>query len=598
MACPLFLPLFLFVACSLLLAGVGRDHKRTGIATPVGVADNLTQTLDSSARGGDVTSLLQDTVSVESRRLLELDASLANVSATASPTDAPVDRSEALEVWASSKDNSTGVTEPLTDGQLEPQTSDEQQDKGVNEQLPGVNESAHASHDEFPETRVVWNATSAQQLPVSPSRRTASDWNATAQVLESRPIASPSGVDAPSITQQGIPEEWPSASRNKMLLIVRMTEVLAMAVAASGMLVYGAARASVPMDQDGLARSDAQVNAQVPDMFPPAALDAEAFDGSPLPEDVHSLLAMALIQDARLADRGAGNLQLRSLQIKADVALLVILILGKVAMLVEVWALAAPHVLLDDGLAPASLGTTVEDTQTNSYLGPKECSAFGLLQVGVFILMASFWALTCIGQIRMCLHTFWALIVVTPTVASMADSLLPKGPAPGYRTAVDRGAAPRLWLLVGLSPMLKATIASLLLLPWLGTICFLLWLGCRWLATGDFSCLGLRLLALELLLHLWGLGFSLLVPERSKREFRQVQVPLERPSIALATQTRRPSKQHGFQWSELLWAALGLLCTFQCLAFLQRTALLKVAAGPGMATPLCGCILRLANVVS
>jgi len=277
---------------------------------------------------------------------------------------------------------------------------------------------------------------------------------------------------------------------------------------------------------------------------------------------------------------------------------LVILILGKVAMLVEVWALVAPHVLLGNGFTLASSGTNPEIAQTKSYHGPKECSALGLLQAGLFTLIASFWALTCTGQIRMCLHTFWALIVVTPTVASMADSLAWKGPAPSYGTTADKGAAPRSRLLVGLSPALKATIASVLLLPWLGTSCFLMWLGCRWLAAGEFACLVLRLLALEVLLHLWGLGFSLLVPERSKREFRQVQVPSEQPSVALATRTPRPSKQHGFPWPGLLWAALGVLCTLHCLVSLQRAALLEATAGPAMATPLRGCILRIASVIS
>merc|ERR1719336_3421495 len=175
----------------------------------------------------------------------------------------------------------------------------------------------------------------------------------------------------------------------------------------------------------------------------------------------------------------------------------------------------------------------------------------------------------------------------------MADSLAWKGPAPSHRTAADKGAAPRLRLLVGLSPALKATIASVLLLPWLGTSCFLLVLGCRWLAAGDFACLVLRLMALEFLLHVWGLGFSLLVPERSKCEFRQVQVPSERPSVALTTGTPPPSKQHGFPWPGIFWAALGIFCMIRCLVSLQRTALLEATAGPAMATPLRGCILRL-----
>jgi len=593
MACPLFLPLLVLLACCLLFAGVGSNNKRIGIATPASSVDNGTLTLASYDGGGrntihtsgDITSLLQDTLTLDLPRLSDPSASLPTESTTASPAD--------------TLDTSTGETEPLTDGQPEPQAMDEQLNS-LDEASRGVDDTTERPYDQFQETPsagIQGVNDSAQPVDDQFQETPSAGRNATSNLPGSQLTTRPTGTDESSIVQQSSAEEWPLANRNKVLLIVRMTEVLAMAIAVSGLLVYGTARASMQMDhsRDMQARAPAE---GVPDMFPPAAVDAEAFSGSPLPEDVHSLLAMALIQDARLADRGAGNLQLRSLQIKADVALLVILILGKVAMLVEVWALVVPHALLDNGLALVSSGINPEMSQTKSYLGPKECSAFGLSQVGFFLLIASFWALTCIGQIRMCWHTFWALIVVTPTAASMADSLAWKGPAPGYRTAADNGVAPRLRLLVGLSPALKATIASVLLLPWLGTSCLLLWLGCRWLAAGDFACLVLRLLALEFLLHLWGLGFSLFVPERSKREFRQVQVPSDRPSVALATRTPQSSKQHGFPWSGFVWAALGLLGTLHCLVSLQRTALLEATTGPAMATPLRGCILRLASVVS
>merc|ERR1719326_1684700 len=80
-------------------------------------------------------------------------------------------------------------------------------------------------------------------------------------------------------------------------------------------------------------------------------------------------------------------------------------------------------------------------------------------------------------------------------------------------------------VLVGLTPTVKGMICTFVIMPWLTNTCFLLWLGCRWLAaTNDYGNLISNAVALEFILYLKDLVYSGLVSERNKRELEKTKI--------------------------------------------------------------------------
>jgi len=139
-------------------------------------------------------------------------------------------------------------------------------------------------------------------------------------------------------------------------------------------------------------------------------------------------------------------------------------------------------------------------------------------ELGFYMLVLFVWSLTCIAQIKKAVEYFVTLVVATPTVPSM-DKMLAHTAVPDSED--DGGDL----VIVGITPLLKALLASLILAPWLLITGFLLWLGSRWLAaTNDFGNLVSNAVALEFILAFKDLAYIALVPERSKRDLKNTQV--------------------------------------------------------------------------
>jgi len=175
---------------------------------------------------------------------------------------------------------------------------------------------------------------------------------------------------------------------------------------------------------------------------------------------------------------------------------------------------------------------------------------FSQLKFLVFILLI--WSVTCIAQISRCVRFMWNFLVMLPTVPSMMDAIVrPSKVQPRAR-----------WTIVGLTVAAKLAMLFFIFLPWLGSTCFLCWLGCRWLAaTNDFGNLLSNAMALEFILQFKSLMYFAVVSERTKRDVQCTR-------FAPPAQTEKAS-YFGY-FNTLVWGAISVAWVYVYIFHLQR----------------------------
>lgn len=143
-------------------------------------------------------------------------------------------------------------------------------------------------------------------------------------------------------------------------------------------------------------------------------------------------------------------------------------------------------------------------------------------QTPFFLCVILIWSLTCIADVRNCISTFRSLILNTKTIDSMKDALQDADPDVANDDPENK------WVVDGLTYDVKMVITFVVLLPRMFLVCFLMWLGCRFLAaTNDMGEMVLNAVALEFVLLVKDLLYTTVVPDRNKREVEKIQV---RPS--------------------------------------------------------------------
>jgi len=143
-------------------------------------------------------------------------------------------------------------------------------------------------------------------------------------------------------------------------------------------------------------------------------------------------------------------------------------------------------------------------------------------QTPFFLCVLLIWSLTCIMDVRLTISSFRSLILNTKTVSNMKHALEDLDPDIPDDDPENR------WVVDGLTCTVKLMITFLILVPRLLLVCFLLWLGCRFLAaTNDFGEMVLNAVALEFVLLIKNLLYTTVVPDRNKREIEKISV---RPS--------------------------------------------------------------------
>jgi len=134
-------------------------------------------------------------------------------------------------------------------------------------------------------------------------------------------------------------------------------------------------------------------------------------------------------------------------------------------------------------------------------------------QIHFFFVVLLLWTLICLQELKMCIYMFESLIVRTPNIASMRDSL--------EFEEDDHDSK----IVAGLTLGVKLFLCFMVFLPRIAVDVYLLWLGCRWLlATNNFSELVLNSVALEFVLQLKELVYVALVPDRNKRDCESTKI--------------------------------------------------------------------------
>lgn len=124
------------------------------------------------------------------------------------------------------------------------------------------------------------------------------------------------------------------------------------------------------------------------------------------------------------------------------------------------------------------------------------------------------WSFIVISDIRKVITLGVCLLIRTPTIESMRDSIRPIGDEANQEVLIS-----------GLTWIVKAVLAALLFLPRLLVDVVLLWLGCRLLtATLNFTELLLDAVGLEFVLRINGILFEAMVPRRNKAETARTRV--------------------------------------------------------------------------
>lgn len=166
------------------------------------------------------------------------------------------------------------------------------------------------------------------------------------------------------------------------------------------------------------------------------------------------------------------------------------------------------------------------------------------------------WSITCMANLKNCIETFLSLIVQSVTLDSMKDSLLPWQQAaeveddPSEDSKDKSDGKPSVMVITGLTPLVKAFLALNVFIPEFLTTCYILWLGCRWLAaTNDFGNVVSNAVALEFVLQLKYLLFQALASPRNKRELLYT---------GISPPWRKESAGYFIYFNTLIWFALAV----------------------------------------
>jgi len=131
-----------------------------------------------------------------------------------------------------------------------------------------------------------------------------------------------------------------------------------------------------------------------------------------------------------------------------------------------------------------------------------------------FLCIMLTWSLVCLGELRHSLCIGYSMVVLTPTIASMADSLQ-ETPEDGDEAVIVEGLTMPVKILLCLFVFLPRCLVSMVLL----------WLGSRWLtATSGFSNVMQNAVALEFILLLKDLLYKVMAPGHNKIETRNTLI--------------------------------------------------------------------------
>jgi len=332
----------------------------------------------------------------------------------------------------------------------------------------------------------------------------------------------------------------------------------------------------------------------------------------PLEEDAYRLAMVLLVCDGQFLANNQGASLLRVTRIIGHVGLLAATIVIQLVLLSQIKFLVTPQAVTTIRTAydeyELKMCGSVENHTTLTINGKHRCKPqyfqpdvfMGLddelkadvcnipfSQLRFFKLVLLIRSLTCIGQMKMCIETFAAIMVATPTCESSVDSVISYEEAEHEQSLsrqVSDGSAPDAAMygrlaregsandgqqsgekvITGLTVPMKAIIFCTILLPWFVISCNLLSQGSRWLAaTNDFGDLILNAVGLEFVLLLKDLVYHTIVTERNKRELRKTLVhPL----------VKKETASYLVFLGGFVWGALAVLWVY-CYIFHLQTVL-------------------------
>lgn len=283
-----------------------------------------------------------------------------------------------------------------------------------------------------------------------------------------------------------------------------------------------------------------------------APIPEEAFD-----EDMFGMMVVALIRDFFYMSIGKGTLSSRLARFGTTFGLLGICIGTQVFLLVKITDFVSARAVhdiriaydeyevhmynetyltvngkhrgLDGHFVPENFRSLTAEQQASACRIP-------LSQPDFFFVVLLIWTLTCIGEIKACLHLFVQLAATLGTCANMEEAKWSPEEDAG---ADDKGEHDDHEFIIKALPLwLKAVIFVFVIIPRLGITTFLLWVGCRWLlATNNFADLILNAVALEFILLLKEMMYRVLVPHRNK---------IDLGGTFIKTSTREPPSAKAF----------------------------------------------------
>jgi hypothetical protein len=284
-----------------------------------------------------------------------------------------------------------------------------------------------------------------------------------------------------------------------------------------------------------------------------------------LDEDTYGLAIAAFIKDTFAMATGAGSASLRSSRMMLSVLLVYVNIGFQIFLTLQVKRFITPRAVdhirdaytefewlmhganmshmkvLPGGLVvglpqyfdPSNFALMTPDLK-------EEVCHIPFSQPAFLLAVLFLWALTCIGDIKRCLILFERLIVSMPTADSTLDIFPPlrsaerQGSSPGSPFSAASSISQRRPV-QGLTMRMKVFVCWAILLPRVCIVCDLLWVGCRWLAaTINFGDLLLNAVALEFILLLKDMMYTVLASSRSKKDLLNLDIKLyskDRPSF-------------------------------------------------------------------
>lgn len=298
--------------------------------------------------------------------------------------------------------------------------------------------------------------------------------------------------------------------------------------------------------------------------------EVEVRDNVALDEDTYGLAVSVLVRDCTVVALGEGKSYLRNIRFFVTFLLVFVNMSLQVFLLFQVLHLVTPSVVINlrtyydkfewhmygKNMSHFVLAADGTRRGLEQYFQPKlfesldyktkkEVCHVPFSQPAFFMVVLFIWALTCTAEFRRGTDMFRSLIMVTPTVATLEETLRP--------AVLDDPTKVNKKVVVGLTWRMKVFITWMIVLPRLGLTTVLLWLGSRWLAaTNNFGDLIMNTVALEFILLLQYVLYKAVVPARNKRDCMNIEV--------LPTHREEPAGLMVFACS-FLWLVLALTWT-------------------------------------